>query len=378
MTLSRNEYEMILTLTSDPLMSMTELAEKLNISWPTAKKKYESLKERGILRTPLAQYIPEKLGLRRINVYCYVNSKEAMKIVERSCYEHPYTTYRGQVYCSAFGLFIQYSIPEGTYQNLVSFFDELKSKGYISEYKMFTSSGVRIETTPDIKRFDSETSTWDFSWEDWLSFENNKYDSEETFSPPEINDDFSEFKENHFKVLRAFTSNGALTQSELKKMFNLSRTEAHRQYNYVIDNYIKNVRIRYARKIFDLTETFLVICKNIDKETRDQLYYAIKKDPPPFLLAIDFLEDGGVLIWGTMSPIQGNNFAFSIWEKCSDVKIFTLNVMDRDSAPYSSATFYFYPENFDFEKMEWKVSKKYMVDEPMQRLEKFIEENNLN
>ncbi|MCG3218805.1 MAG: Lrp/AsnC family transcriptional regulator, partial [Candidatus Heimdallarchaeota archaeon] len=167
MSLSRDEYEMILVLTSNPLMSMTELAEKLNISWPTAKKKYENLKERGILKTSLAQYLPEKLGLRRINVYCYVNSKEAMNIVERSCYEHPYTTYRGQVYCVSFGLFIQYNIPEGTDQNLVSFFDELKSKGHITKYRMFTSTGVRIETTPDIKRFDSQSSTWDFSWEDW-------------------------------------------------------------------------------------------------------------------------------------------------------------------------------------------------------------------
>ena len=93
------------------IFNHAELAEKLNISWPTAKKKYENLKERGVIVNPIAIYYPEKIGLKRINVYCYVNSKEAMKIVERSCYEHPYTIYRGQVYCAAFGLFIQYNIP---------------------------------------------------------------------------------------------------------------------------------------------------------------------------------------------------------------------------------------------------------------------------
>ena len=49
MSITKKQLPIILHLNEDPLMSLQDLADRLGVTWVTAKKRYEELREQGIL-----------------------------------------------------------------------------------------------------------------------------------------------------------------------------------------------------------------------------------------------------------------------------------------------------------------------------------------
>jgi DNA-binding Lrp family transcriptional regulator len=358
LNLNSEDFAILLALESNPFMPMTELAELLGVTRVTAKKRVEDLKKREIIRKPIAMYDPKALDLHRVNVYAQVESLEKLKILELACDEHPYTHYRVRAYGGGFGLHIQFEIPRGTYSHLKVFFEELRKKGITKEQRLCVSTDVRTDAFADLTRYNSKLSKWNFSWSEW-------FDSLEAFTVklPKVTKesiDYSKFNASHFKILRMLTSDGSLKQTDIKEKLGLSKTQAYREFNYVVSNYIYDIRFMYNREIFDLTETYIAFGTDISPKSVSQLYHGFKNNPPPFRSFIDILENNAILFWATMSPAQASSFAFSIWKKLKNVEIYTLDTK-------TSEMYWFYPDNFDFEKMNWKTSKEYIVHEPLER-----------
>lgn len=343
-------------------MTLKELADHLGVTWTTAKKRYTHLKEKGIIRNPIALYDPFTLGLQRISVLAFVPSVTALKRVEKSCDIYPYTNYRSRLFGGRFGIFIQYDIPYGSSNLLNEFLTRLQNLDLVLEYELYENIGLHFETYPDLTKFNSETHSWDFSWPEWFS--NLSKVSEFLPETPSPLKDYSKFRRSHFNILRALTANASVKQRELREKFHLSRTEAHRQYNFVLNNYIDRIRLIYKREIFDITETYLAICSNVDGTLQAQFYNSLKENSPPFHLGLSILQDNYIQLWGNMSPAQAISLSYSIWQSIESCQIFILNTKDEGSFAY-----WFYPNNFDFEKGKWNVSKGYMVNDPIRRLE---------
>lgn len=365
MSLNYKDFELLLTLHADPFMTITELAKKLKLSRPTTKKKMDILVSDGIIKPATALYKPEPLGLQRVNVFVNTPTIEALEMVEVACKMHPYTHYRARFYGGTYGLFIQFDIPPNTLNRLHEFLVALRKRGFIANFDIYTSTGLRVGAFPDLIKFDCKTSNWNFSWEKWFS-SFSEYPT--SLDLPELpTEDYSNFQKIHFNILRELTANASIKQKEIQEKFKLSKTEAHRKYTYVRNNYVDKIRLIYNREAFDLTETHIAIGSFVHPKKQARIYNKMKEHPPPFHIALDLMKENHILIWAHMSPAQSSSFAFSIWKYLKNVQIFAL------STRFGSSTIYwFYANNFDFNRRRWKTSRKYMVTQPLKEL------NNIN
>ncbi len=357
------DFNLILALQSNPLISLNELAQKVNTSWSTVKKRYNRMVKDGIIGDPVAIYKVEKLGLVRVSVIAKVWTIELLKKLELASDIHPYTHYRARFFGEHFGLLMQFDIPNNVeaQENLKLFFDELLMRqNIIYDYDMLISSGLRTVSYPDLTKFDNETQNWNFSWNDWFS----SVHEETSIEFDEIERiDYADLSPIKLKFLRTITSNGAIKQAELKEMYKMSRTETHRNYNFVLNNLVSSIRLNYNREVFDLTETFFVQISSLSKTDKTLLYYLFKKNPPPFSMALDLIANDKALIWGNLTPRQSNEFLFLLWETFPSIQSFRLDTRSNESMIY-----WFYPPNFDFESNDWKSSHDYMVDIPVKEL----------
>ena len=288
LSLKYDDFAIMLALESNPFMPMTELAEKLGVTRITAKKRVDDLKERGIIKQPIAIFHINALDLHRVNIFAQVVDMEKLIVLEKACDEHPYTYYRVRAFGGGYGLFMQFNIPQNTIHFLLKFIERLQEEEIILHFEILESNKTRIETYSNLSKFNTEYSCWEFSWEEWF-----KQILKESRTKPVIDlqtVDYSLFNPSHFKILRMLTSDGSLKQADIKEKLKLSRTQTHREYNYVMDNYIEKIRFIYDREIFDLNETYLAIGTNVSKDLANQIFNKIKSSPPPFRLALDMSE----------------------------------------------------------------------------------------
>ena len=361
MNISTKDLALIFALEEDPFISITKLAEMLKLSRPTVKKRMEALKKQGILGKPMALYQPETLGLERKHIFAEVSSQEDLKKLENACEAHPYTKYRARTFGGNFGLYMQYEIPQNTLLLLNEFMQNLLDSKHLSNFQILESSGIRTISFPDLNKFDVDSLTWDFSWKNWfqslMSYSSVIHEKEKE----ELS--YSVYKPLHFQILRKISSDASINQTELIDTFGLSKTEAHRSYKFVMSKYIDRVRLIYDRESFNLTETYLAFSSYVGYKRQAQIFNQMKENPPPFHVSFDMLEKGGIIIWGNMSSSQATDFAFSSWKSLNNVRIYILNTKRGGSRMY-----WFYPNNFDFEKQNWKISRKYMIDEPLSKI----------
>lgn len=352
---------MILALERNPLISLSDLAEETNLSWPTVKKRFNKLIESKIIRHPTALFHPETLGLVRLSAFVTIPSMEAMKFVENACMEHPYTLYRARTYSGGFGIFIQYNIPQNTHHLIDLFLSSLKQEGYLTDFTILPSIGIRGESYPNLNKYDHKTGTWIFSWSHWIDY----IDELKPFNVLKEVDpiDLSLLKPIHLEFLKDLSGNAHLKQADFMKSYKISRTAAFRHYNFVMDHIVNSIRFEYNRENFDLTDTYLILIDDFEKESYKLLLEGIKQAPPPFRFSVDFTTEGTLIIWTNLTPTLANEFIFSLFAKYSTTRAYFLNTRDSGSSSYL-----FYPENFDFEQKIWKDSQKYMVDDVLDRL----------
>ena len=356
--LSSEDFAILLALESNPYMPMTELAALLGVSRITAKKRVDDLKERDIIRKPIAIYNPNSLFLKRVNVFAKLKTVEQLQKLELVCDEHPYTHYRVRAFGGGFGLFIQFDIPESSVKLLNDFFKTLQKERILESFTLLPSTNLRTDVYADLKRYNVKLSSWEFSWKEWLKSTESFSSALPTKSNKTVN--YSEFNQIHFKILRMLTADGSLKQTDINEKLTLSRTQGHRDYNYVMDNYIEKIRFIYNREIFQLTETYIAFGQNIPQNTSAKIFNAINKSPPPFRLSLDIIEEEGILVWANMSSSQAADFAFALWNKFNNIQIYTLDTK-------KSKLYWFYPNNFDFTTQVWKTSKDYFITEPLER-----------
>ncbi|MHA1973940.1 MAG: winged helix-turn-helix transcriptional regulator [Candidatus Hodarchaeales archaeon] len=361
--ISNEDYKIINILEIDPLMSYSDLAEKLGVSWPTAKNRVQVLRSKDIIRTPVAVYNIEALGLHRITVIWTLANYENLKKLEKLCDLHPYTHYRSRGYGRGFYLIAQFDVPEEVIPLMYELNSILEKNEFCEESVILESSGKKIETFPELEFYDPETNNWHFDWESWVK-EVNKAKSEINNSNNIKQLDLTIFDEIDFKILREITRNPMIKQAEIMRKFAISRTEAHRRYNLIFGKLISCVRLRYNRILFNLVNTKLFWIAEASSKKVAQLYNTFRNIPPPFRLGMDVLKDKGALIWGGGLPnIQEHELAFTLWLLFKKYEVITL-----DTSQDKAAIYWFYPENFDFESYQWKKSREWVIEQPLKQL----------
>jgi len=364
------DYQIVLKLESNPLMSYSDLAKDLGVSWPTAKKRINDLKSRGVIRTPVAIYNFRTLGLQRLAVIWSLKTTDDLLLMEKFCDIHPYTHYRVRGYGNGYILFAQFDVPQKTIPLMKELVTALE-KDYSNTVILLQSSGYRVESFPNLNYYDITQDIWYFDWTEWLDLFN---DQPETLPSQDHYEtiDLTEFKPIDFEILREVTKNPGIKQVDLMHQFNLTRTNAHLKYNSVFKNLISSVRARFDRILFDLVNTRVFWIPNPNEKNTNKLFNLIKHSPPPFRFGLDILQPEGCLFWGGDLPnYHEHQLAFSIW------KLFqTFNTYTLDISVNTSMIYWFYPNNFDFGTHYWKTDREYVVEKPLEELHKVKKKSN--
>ncbi len=364
MELKFEDFAILLALNQDPFMSMSELARQVNLTEQEAVKRYSFLKTEGVIQDPIAIYNPESLGLERIHVITILPNFSCLEIIEELCTAHPYTHYRTRIFGGNIGMFIQFDIPIGTKRNIQILFDKLLEQRIVTSFEISESSGIRVTSHPDLEKYNSGTSSWSFIWSIW--FATFDTDPPPLPTPDESKKNLSEFTPSQAKILRLITANASLTVDDICIKTGQDKDVVLKDYITVKEKFIGSYRFMYDREIFDLTETIIAFGSEVDQHKQEQLYDRVRTDAPPFFLSLDILKDNKLLVWITMSPGQASDFTYAGWQNIPNFKVHVL-----DTKVQGSMLYYFYPENFDFNKQEWKTSYDYMVEEPLSNIKSF-------
>jgi DNA-binding Lrp family transcriptional regulator len=357
------DYQIVLRLESNPLLSFSDLADELGVSWPTAKKRVDILKDRGVIRAPIAIYNVKILGLERITVIWSLRREEDLKTIEKICDIHPYTVYRGRGYGDGYILLAQFNVPPETIPLMKELLEITVKENYAIDAELLQSSGYRTETSPNLNHYNPDKNEWNFDWKEWIGYVNDQPEL------PPLKDDFNvddlkDWKPIDFQVLRELTKNPEIKQAELMRKFNLTRTNTHVVYNTVFNKLIAGVRLRYDRILFNLVNTRLFWIPNPNKQRVNQFFNLIKDLPPPFRLGVDILQDQGLLLWGGALPtFHEHQLAHTIWSLFQDFHSYTL-----DTSVDRSMLYWFYPDNFDFDTHYWKTDRDYLIENPLKEL----------
>ena len=77
------------------------------------------------------------------------------------------------------------------------------------------------------------------------------------------------------------------------------------------------------------------------------------------------LTDNGFIILADLPPFHESQLVYLVTDRFPNTTTYTMDVVGNAGASYP-----FYDFNFDVEKNDWKVSSRYMVEEPLEYLEK--------
>ena len=139
MELKSEDFAILLALSQDPFMSMSELSRQIKVPEPEATERYAFLVAEGIIKNPIAIYKPESLGLQRVHINTILPNYSCLEVMEELCTAHPFTHYRSRIFGGSLGLFILFDIPIGTKNNIELLFNKLLEQKIVSSYEIYES-----------------------------------------------------------------------------------------------------------------------------------------------------------------------------------------------------------------------------------------------
>ncbi|MCF2135897.1 MAG: Lrp/AsnC family transcriptional regulator [Candidatus Thorarchaeota archaeon] len=361
-SLSQIDLKLLQIIELNPTISIQELAKKTGVSWITANRHLQQLRDAQVLSDPVAVFNPDKLGLERYIVLLRAKTERSIEVLEVACDVHPYTHYRSRTYGPYTGLFAQFDIPPDGRDNLQRFLEGLCKLDMCEIVDARRGTSFRTSTKTNLELFDSMTMTWDYDWTEWSHDISTVSDREElsSFTASEI----PLLTPVDLRILQELTANANVNQTHLQKKLSLSQSSVSRKVIALTQNYIESVRAQIDRSRFDVTSTKMFFCPHAEDSIRNKLFNAFSLETaPPFPISIDLLEEHGVLLWGRMPPSHEHKLFYTLWKFLPELQVFTMDTVRNHSRLY-----WFYPDNFDADRKRWRSDKHWMIEQPMQSL----------
>ncbi len=346
----------------EPTISIQELAKKTGVSWITANRHLQRLRDAQILSDPIAVFSPDRLGLERHIVFLRATAERSIEVLEDACDAHPYTHYRSRVYGPYTGIFAQFDIPPEGRTNLQRFLETLCKLDKCEIVELRRSTGHRVVSHTKLELFDPKTMTWNYDWTEWsdkIATSSDKIDTSSSSPTRSIS-----LTQVDLQILRELTANANVNQAQLQEKLSISQSSVSRKMISLSENYIESVRAQIDRSRFDVTSTKLFYCPHADDAVRNRLFNAFSlESAPPFPISLDLLDDHGVLLWGRMPPSHEHKLFYTLWKILPDLQVFTMDTIRGHSRLY-----WFYPDNFDTDRKSWRSDTHWMIEQPMQEL----------
>jgi len=366
------EFATLLILQQNPLLKISDIAERLGITFYKANKAYNALFEKELVKGTSSIISPSSLNLERYEIMLEISRYQSILKVEEILKHHNYTRYHSRYTLgSKRGIYVQFDIPANCKKFLEELFEKLKDKQYVDYFEFLEKGKVVTTTGIDLNYINWDSLAWNFDATKW--FENEI----ETDIP--CKNDRKPILSNGIKVneidmwiLRTLSKNAMLSNIEIlddieyetKKLLGEKREKnlstISRRLKYVKENHISDNQLLINNKLFNLSTQIMFNVK-IEEKLRKKLCQKMKIQPFPFRSALTETKTG--FRWLLRCPSEYiSDLTNYIW-KLEPTEMSILYLMPE------SKLYWFYPLNYDVQGHRWKDSYTYFF-EPIQELMK--------
>ncbi len=399
-----------------PLEPFSKQAEKLKISPQTMIRRVKSLKDRKILRTPFASFVPERISLYRYGVIFSISSLHQFTLLQNALSEHKYIRAYNRFYGESYGIYAHFELPENTEQLFNQYLEHLVEQEYCDSFFTMKSMGYRFTRPQPLPHYTQDPEPFDLIsfWEKRLS---------KSVSLPRLPSaiDLQTIEPLHFELLKDLTTsitNGRtidirskqtdliqhysdyykhlskkneqvsnsneekLTSAEEILLFNLSEffddknmhnakvDFGRKYYNLVMNNLVTHPRWNFSRKLFEQHATRAYFIENVPEKEKAQIFRFFHEERIPFQSHLE-LFNKGIFLRLTMPPYYESKINYLIWSTLKDYKIYSLDFFGKHGLYWT-----FEYDNFDWQQKKWRVDKDWLLDSTIAKIEDKLQNGN--
>lgn len=373
--------QLILLLQKSPMSSFSDIGEKLQISPSTAKKKYRSLKgdfgNEKIIHGVNGIIDLGKIGLENVTMKISIDNYEnhnTFQILDNLAEIHPYTLYKTYYFGGTSGLFLQFSIPKKSQENISKLFSRIRNETTINDITLFIDPINEINTYPDIDRYIN--GKWKFNFDRWMTENTPEMEITKNTTISLLNrlllEDIIILREMKIEARRKqvdiITSiqnnkNNMYSKNEID-LFNMDRRrQLSRRFEFIKQNkIISTFHLRYNLEKFRLFNQFLFMGV-LKPDYSDMIVKKLQTIPPPFRSNFKIYDNNRFLWWINLPPELISSFSNFLYKICDKME---LNMLDDKH----TRTYPIWHRNFVTDKngIYWKSSHTWMVDNPLNQL----------
>ncbi|MBD3190262.1 MAG: hypothetical protein GF308_06445 [Candidatus Heimdallarchaeota archaeon] len=356
----------------EPLATLRSIAKKVDMSISgTSLRINRLIEEAKAVNRIHIDLNHDALGLEIHSFFYKIDSKNSLEKLEQVIgYYHPYTLYLGRCFGKFSGLLVQYQIPKNSLSYLQNLADYLKEMNYIKDYNYVKSDkqerGLIIKSS--IRSWNPESETWHFDWKNWKEhFVEVSPSSQPQKTSKTILERLSKLD---IQLLAQLTLDGRKKNIDIIRDLNIEHQsgiaqKVSRRINFLKENVISDYRLFLNWAFFDLYQTIIIhsFCsKELARKLRNYLLLTNEQNKRifPFGSRFHITEDG--FFWYVKAPPSHiSELMDFIWEFYPKHDLFWISY--KHSHVYG-----LWPETFDEQKKQWKVSKQFMIDPILKRL----------
>ncbi|MBY9002281.1 MAG: hypothetical protein KGD64_15280 [Candidatus Heimdallarchaeota archaeon] len=364
------EFKTFLRLQQNPLLKVSDIAEKLGITFYKANKAYNSLFEKELVKGISSVISPRSLNLERHEVMFEISKYKSVLQVEEILKKHNYTRYHSRYTLgSTRGIYAQFDIPTNCKNFLIELSEKLKDIQCVDKFKFLEKGDVVATTGINLKYINWESLNWNFDTAEWFKTKIKKVincDEDKN----SISSNGQKINDIDLWILRSLSKNAMFSnidilkdiEKETKELLGKKREKdlstISRRLKYVKDNYISDNQLLINNKLFNLS-TQIMFNVTIADDVRDKLCQKMKQQPLPFRSALTETKTG--FRWLIRCPSEYiSELTNYIWKwEPTEMSVFYLMP--------ESKLYWFYPLNYDVLENSWKDSYEHFF-EPIQKL----------
>lgn len=363
LSLRNDEYLILKHILKDPIISYSRLAEKINLSSPTVKKRIDSLLGENVISSFRAEYHPESLGLESHIYLLKINSIDKYLIVEKILDFHPYLVVRQRCYGGITGIFLKIHIPIGSLNNFNNFLNYLADSDLVEEIVLSSTIGQGIKTRIDLSYWDPTNSKWFFKWDMWKKNIDvvdyvSKFDYYQKISREKPKNVLNQLKYLDFQILKELAHDPTQKYADVSKKLDVPQYTLSRRKKFLSKNVIRNYLVEFDRSFFGLEDelVFKAICS---QRAMSKIVYLLRELTLPF--ESDFRETVRGFLWKILLPPKEKLELFNIlWSLFPDLQIMMLD-------PHTTVTKDFNPDNYSFIEQSWRDSEDFMISQVLEK-----------
>jgi DNA-binding Lrp family transcriptional regulator len=404
-----------------PLEAYSSLAQKLKVSPQTMIRRVNSLQNKGILRYPIASFVPERIGLARYSVVFNISQLHQFTLLQNALSEYNYIRAYNRFYGERFGIYALFDLPQNINGMFNKFLEYLVEEEFCESYTIFKSTGHRFSSPAPLPNYTSEPETFKLVefWQKRLQKSSdlvNGVRSAVTVKNGKIvvitEDGEKPIEPLHFLLLRDLTSHSSngkqvgirtkqtelieyyreyyqhlgkkirLTETENHFYYNLSeffdtrnghntKVDFGRKYYNIVKNYlISNPRWNFVRKSFEEHVARAYIIEDVSEKEKAQFFNFISEETPPFNTGIELL-DRSIFLRLTLPPYYDSKFSYLLWSTFKDHKIYSLDYFGEHGNYYT-----FYIDNFDWNSSNWRTDEDWLFNSVVEKIDEKLKNGN--